>query len=80
MNARQCTNCIEECLLKVCNFQRLHGANKLYVISTADGDIVMLLAKVTDGMIMAGTPKIMEVLFKTLEQDLHLSRQLSMVR
>lgn len=43
----------------MCSFERVRGAIQLYVLMNAYGVIVMFLAKVTDDMLMEGTPTTM---------------------
>lgn len=71
---RQWAKRIEEWLLSICGFERVQGASQLYILRNEDGTIIMLLAKVTDDMLMAGSPTTMNEFISKLEQEFTLSK------
>lgn len=71
---RQWAKRIEEWLLTVYKFERVNGASQLYILRDADGVIFMLLAKVTDDMLMEGSPSTMSDFVRKLEQEFAISK------
>lgn len=51
---RQCAKVFEGWLLDVAGFERVFGVSQIFVKRTKNGDISMIIAKVTDDLLMSG--------------------------
>lgn len=61
----------------MCNFEREEGARQLYILSVEDGNIVMLLSKVTHDIPMAGKPTISREIAETRVREFTLIKTIA---
>lgn len=71
---RQWAVVIEFWLLNDMGFQRIRGASQLYIKKDRSGEIILIIAKVTDDVLMAGTLIAMKWLSRQMDKRFGLSK------
>lgn len=71
---RQWALVIEFWLISDMGFQRVRGASQLYIKRDRSGEIILILAKVTDDILMAGTIVAMKWLSRQMDKRFGLSK------
>lgn len=71
---RQWQKVIEDWLLKEAGFERVFGVSQLFTLRNKQGEIIMLIAKVTDEILMGGDPDIMRHFAEAIAKRFEVSK------